>query len=65
MEVNDLTKRQAKTIKSIGRYAGGYSSSSNATVTHKQLQFLGLLKIESLGVQLTPEGIEISKALLK
>lgn len=60
-----LTKRQKSTVKSIGRYAYGFSSYSKAHKTHQQLVALGLLEIKTDGVQLTPSGLEVAKALLK
>lgn len=58
-----LTKRQESTVKAIGRYAGGFSSYSNAKKTHEQLVDLGLLEIKTDGVQLTASGIKMAKSL--
>ncbi len=65
MQIKDLTKRQVKTLKSIARYSGGFSSSSKAFATHRQLQKHGLLDIEPLGVQLTAKGLQLAKTLLE
>ena len=55
-EMNNLTKRQIKTIVNIGRWADGCCTHSKAKVTINQLISLNLVSIQGDAVILTAQG---------
>lgn len=61
----ELTKRQEKTIKNIGRWADGCCTNSKAHKTNSQLRDLGLLTITSDAVILTKQGREVAERLFR
>ena len=59
--MKDLTRRQIKTIKMIGRWADGHCTHSKARVTGAQLVDLGLAKYDGDAIILTELGKEINQ----
>jgi hypothetical protein len=59
--MNELTKRQIKTIKMIGRWADGCCTHSKAKVTNGQLVKLGLAEYKGDAIVLTAKGKEINQ----
>jgi len=54
--MSELTKRQIKTIKMIGRWADGSCTHSKAKVTGAQLVKLGLAEYKNDAIVLTASG---------
>ena len=52
----NLTRRQLKTIKMIGRWADGHCTHSKAKVTNRQLVGLGLAEYKEDAIVLTARG---------
>ncbi len=61
--MEELTKRQIKTIKMIGRWVDGHCTHSKAKVTNRQLVDLGLARYEDDAIILTDAGKEINNNL--
>jgi len=63
--MSELTKRQLKTIKMIGRWADGSCTHSKAKVTCAQLVKLGLAKYLNDAIILTDQGKTIYQGVNK
>lgn len=61
--MRDLSKRQIKTIKLIGRWADGHCTHCKAEVTKKQLCDLGVAYIRGDSIILTSKGRDIYKLI--
>ncbi len=59
--MSELTKRQLKTIKMIGRWADGSCDHSKAKVTGAQLVGLGLAEYKDDVIVLTDKGKAVNK----
>ena len=59
--MKELTKRQLKTIKMIGRWADGHCTHSKAKVTNNQLVGLGLAAYSGDAIVLTASGKRVNQ----
>ena len=61
--MEDLSKRELKVIKSIGRWRDGHCEKSKAYRTHKKLVDKGLLIVNGRVTTLTKDGRDIYNSL--